>query len=185
MRFDTMRAMRTRIAALCLLSSLIVAMSSNAPFAAGQDRVRAGEFLVDPPTLINLGFEWFIDGDDNRNASVEISYRKKGDTAWKRAQPCCGCRESESSTARQLDVISPNMFAGSILDLEPDTAYEAEFVLSDPDGADGHDEDDRHREDASRADARRGRPHIPRLPARIPGTEDSSRPSKDSCAPTT
>jgi hypothetical protein len=29
------------------------------------------------------------------------------------------------------------MFAGSILDLEPDTAYEARFVLSDPDGVTG------------------------------------------------
>src|SRR5260221_2595874 len=33
-----------------------------------------------------------------------------------------------------FDVISPNMFAGSILDLEPDTAYEARFAMSDPDG---------------------------------------------------
>ena len=33
--------------------------------------VTAGEFVVDPPTLINLGFEWFIEGDDNRNASVD------------------------------------------------------------------------------------------------------------------
>jgi len=33
-----------------------------------------------------------------------------------------------------FDVVSPNMFAGSILDLEPDTAYEARFVMSDPDG---------------------------------------------------
>ena len=33
-----------------------------------------------------------------------------------------------------FDVISPNMFAGSILDLEADTAYEARFVMSDPDG---------------------------------------------------
>ena len=34
-------------------------------------------------------------------------------------------------------LVSPNMFAGSILDLEPDTAYEARFVLSDPDGVSG------------------------------------------------
>jgi hypothetical protein len=34
-------------------------------------------------------------------------------------------------------VVSPNMFAGSILDLEPDTAYEARFVLSDRDGLAG------------------------------------------------
>ena len=37
----------------------------------------------------------------------------------------------------QVDVIAPNMFAGSILDLEPDTAYEAQFVMSDPDGIRG------------------------------------------------
>ena len=36
-----------------------------------------------------------------------------------------------------FDVVSPNMFAGSILDLEPDTAYEARFTMSDPDGLAG------------------------------------------------
>lgn len=44
--------------------------------------VTAGEFIVDPPTLINLGFEWMIQGDDNRNAKAEASYRKKGDSKW-------------------------------------------------------------------------------------------------------
>ena len=32
----------------------------------------------------------------------------------------------------RLDLVSPNMFAGSILDLEPDTEYEAKFEMSDP-----------------------------------------------------
>ena len=40
---------------------LVVAQSRD-------DRTTTGEFIVDPPTLINLGFEWFIEGDDNRNA---------------------------------------------------------------------------------------------------------------------
>jgi hypothetical protein len=34
-------------------------------------------------------------------------------------------------------VIAPNMFAGSVLDLEPDTAYEVRFVMTDPDGVQG------------------------------------------------
>jgi hypothetical protein len=34
-----------------------------------------GEFVIDPPTLINLGFEWLIEGDDNRNATVEVAER--------------------------------------------------------------------------------------------------------------
>ena len=40
--------------------------------------VTPGELVIEPPTLINLGFEWFIQGDANRNAAVEVSYRKKG-----------------------------------------------------------------------------------------------------------
>src|SRR5262245_12798385 len=46
-----------------------------------------GELVIEPPTLINLGFEWFIQGDVNRNASVEVAFRKKGDTMWRTALP--------------------------------------------------------------------------------------------------
>ncbi len=99
--------------------------------------VTAGEFLVDPPTLINLGFEWFIQGDDNRNASVDVSYRKQGTTDWKPALPLLRLQGERIRQGDQLDVTSPNMFAGSILDLEPATAYEARFVLRDPDGVSG------------------------------------------------
>ena len=98
-------------------------------------KVRPGEFVVDHPTLINLGFEWIVQGDDNRNAHVEVSYRKQGETPWKQALPLLRLQgERIYQTEGVFDVISPNMFAGSILDLEPDTGYEARFVLSDPDG---------------------------------------------------
>src|ERR1700733_2258355 len=46
-----------------------------------------GDFWVEPPTLRALGFEWRITGDDNRNASVAVSYRKKGDPSWRKALP--------------------------------------------------------------------------------------------------
>jgi hypothetical protein len=98
-------------------------------------KVKPGELVVDHPTLINLGFEWVIDGDDNRNARVDVSYRKQGDTLWKQALPLLRLQgERIYQTDGVFDVISPNMFAGSILDLEPDTAYDARFVMSDPDG---------------------------------------------------
>src|SRR5689334_12466786 len=47
--------------------------------------VTPGQFVIEPPTLQNLGFEWYIDGDANRNATVSIFYRKTSDTsgAWK------------------------------------------------------------------------------------------------------
>jgi hypothetical protein len=105
--------------------------------AAAANAVSAGEFIVDPPTLINLGFEWFIDGDDNRNASVDVSYRKQGTSEWKPGLPLLRLQGERIKQGDQLDVTSPNMFAGSILDLDPDTAYEARFVLRDPDGTTG------------------------------------------------
>jgi hypothetical protein len=104
---------------------------------ANLNGVTAGDFLIDPPTLINLGFEWFIQGDENRNAAVTVSYRKKGESVWKDALPLLRLKGERVYMASQVDVISPNMFAGSILDLEPDTAYEAQFVMSDPDGVRG------------------------------------------------
>jgi len=100
------------------------------------DKVTAGEFYAERPTLISLGFEWRIEGDDNRNSSVAVSYRKKGDTAWKEGLPLLrlgGERINENAFA----YIVPNMFAGSIFDLEPGTEYECRFVLSDPDGVEG------------------------------------------------
>jgi hypothetical protein len=40
--------------------------------------VQAGERVIEPPTLSNLAFEWFIQGDANRNAAVDVTFRKKG-----------------------------------------------------------------------------------------------------------
>ena len=136
--------MTTRRLALVSLIALSLSGSSvrhaGTLLAAGDNAVTARDLVVDPPTLINLGFEWFIDGDDNRNAVVDVSYRKAGERDWKRALPLLRLQGERIYNGAQLDVVSPNMFAGSILDLEPDTAYEAQFRLSDPDGVSGETE---------------------------------------------
>src|SRR3989442_129945 len=107
----------------------------RAAAAENGNKVKPGEFIIDHPTLINLGFEWLIQGDDNRNAQVGVSYRKQGETQWKQGLPLLRLHgERIYQNQGVFDVVSPNMFAGSILDLEPDTAYEARFVMSDPDG---------------------------------------------------
>jgi hypothetical protein len=126
---------------LCFVAGLLLAGPAvvwyPAVRAAERNDIRPGEFIVDPPTLINLGFEWFVDGDDNRNATVEVTYRRSGERQWKRGLPLLRLQGERINNGALLDVISPNMFAGSILDLEPDTAYEAQFVLTDPDGVHG------------------------------------------------
>src|SRR5438034_7326852 len=120
-----------RLQALAALLSFGVVAGA----AEKEIKVKAGEFVIDPPTLINLGFEWVIQGDDNRNAKVEVSYRKQGEALWKQALPLMRLQgERIYQNQGVFDVISPNMFAGSILDLEPDTTYEARFAMSDPDG---------------------------------------------------
>src|SRR6476620_6202053 len=122
-------------AALCLV---LVSQGPRARAAdAKSNAVTSGEFIIDPPTLINLGFEWMIQGDDNRNAAVAVSYRKKGESQWRQGMPLLRLQNEEIFQGDRLDVVAPNMFAGSILDLEPDTEYEARFVLSDPDGVQG------------------------------------------------
>ena len=113
------------------------------PKAAKANAVTALDFRIDPPTLINLGFEWSISGDDNRTAKVEVTYRKKGTTEWKKAMPLMRLQGEQvywgvaKDDDHVIKLVSPNMFAGSILDLEPDTAYEAKFVMTDPDGVTG------------------------------------------------
>ncbi len=52
-----------------------------------QVNTTSGDFSIEPATLVSLGFEWKISGDDNRNASVEVTYRKVGDSAWHKSLP--------------------------------------------------------------------------------------------------
>ena len=104
--------------------------------AHGADKVTAKDFFAEPPTLLSLGFEWQIDGDENHNAAVAVSYRKKGEQAWKEGLPMLRL-DHERINENALQYTTPNMFAGSIFDLEPATDYECRFVLSDPDGVEG------------------------------------------------
>jgi hypothetical protein len=162
------------------------AAAVGAGAGAGANRVTAGAFYVERPTLENLGFEWRVSGDANRNASVQVAYRRKGTSAWKAGLPLlrlngedthsAGCAppggappggaapaggppgggptgdgppgaatSGPAPAARGLPIcftgaftyVAPNMFAGSLFDLQPDTEYEARFTLTDPDGVSG------------------------------------------------
>ena len=124
-----------RLATACL--AILLGSTGIAEQGPPANAVTPGELFVEPPTLINLGFEWRIDGDANRNAKVDVSYRKAGENAWQTAMPLLRLQGERTTQPNVFALVSPNMFAGSILDLEPDTPYEARFVLSDPDGVSG------------------------------------------------
>jgi len=116
---------------LVAVCTLCIARLTAAPTDA---QVTPGEFIVEHPTLTNLGFEWHIDGDANRNAAVDVTFRKQGDPAWRRAMPLLRLQGEQTYSPNTWNLIAPNAFMGSVLDLEPDTAYEVRMIMTDPDG---------------------------------------------------
>ena len=106
--------------------------------ALAQDAAEVGRFTVEHPTLLNLGFEWAIEGDADRDASVSVEFRRAGQSEWRQAPPLVRIGgERVFRTREHLDYTVPDGFAGSILNLEPGTEYECRLTLSDPDGASG------------------------------------------------
>ncbi len=96
--------------------------------AFGADSSKPGKFVINPPTLICLGFEWEIEGDDNWNASCQVQYRPSAGGDWQTALPL-------HRTTYKVDSIP--ILAGSIFDLQPGTEYEVKLTLTDPDGVEG------------------------------------------------
>ena len=68
---------------VCVLGAVVALQCA----ARADDRTAALELAVEPPTLISLGVDWWIDGDDNRNASVSVEYRRASDPTWRRGLP--------------------------------------------------------------------------------------------------
>ncbi len=104
--------------------------------AGGQDPemvVRPGDAVVEPPTTSALGVEWRVEADSNRNASVALAWRRAGEPAWHDGLPLLRLEGEQVQQGASFHYVAPNMFAGSIFDLSPDTPYEIRLRLSDPD----------------------------------------------------
>jgi hypothetical protein len=97
------------------------------------DEITPGRFFMDPPTIHNLGFRWYIEGDNNRNATVKMDYRPAGESDWQPAQPMLRV-QYEVANRDYGPWRCGNLFAGSVLFLEPDMQYEVRLTMSDPDG---------------------------------------------------
>ncbi len=120
-----------------LIAGLFIVSIFLPHLSQAQNRVQPGEFIIEPPTLQNLGFEWYIDGDDNRNSTVKVEYRTAGSgSEWKMGMPLLRIGDEHIGRAG-IDYTTPHMFAGSILDLNIGTQYEARFTMQDPDGVEG------------------------------------------------
>jgi hypothetical protein len=95
---------------------------------------RAGDLVVEPPTTGALGVEWRIEGDANRNATVALAWQRAGENTWHEGAPMFRLQGEEVLQGESFHYVAPNMFAGSVFDLEPGTKYNLRVQLSDPDG---------------------------------------------------
>ncbi len=103
-----------------------------------QEKIKTGKIVVEPPTLISLGFELDFKGDQNRNATVHTAYRVSGTKNWKEALPLLRLGgERVFRKMENLEYTVPDLFAGSVFDLLPDTEYECRFTIKDPEGVEG------------------------------------------------
>jgi hypothetical protein len=94
---------------------------------------KPGAVIMEPPTTGALGVEWRIEGDDNRNAAVALAWRRTGEMVWHDALPLLRLQGEAVQQGASYHYVAPNMFAGSVFGLDPDTAYDIRLRLSDPD----------------------------------------------------
>ena len=124
------------MACLALTVSLIDTTPSAAQSADTGSRLDAVTHAakLDPATPHSLGLRWHVAGDSNGNATVAVAFRRAGSEAWVEALPLLRVRPENQHPVRRRDGIV--LFAGSLLELTPDTAYEIRLRLHDPDGGD-------------------------------------------------
>jgi hypothetical protein len=87
--------------------------------------------LGNPPTLICLGFEWYIEGDYNRNANVDVEYRVKEQKCGKNIVSLIKISKEKAGTP-EWNNVTPNIFSGRMINLQPGTEYECRFTGNDP-----------------------------------------------------
>lgn len=106
-----------------------------------QAAVPVGEPALDPATVRSLGIYWIIRDTDSQPATVRIDYRATGTREWRAGMALLrvdrGPFRGEGGKPKAPTVTVPEgarLFAGSIVLLEPDTAYQLRLTLSDSGG---------------------------------------------------
>lgn len=119
----------------CQFVYVALGLAVGVVIVGADDNVEAGKITFHVPTLHAVGMEWAITGDDNRNAVVELSYRKVGAPRFSNAHPMLRIGGETTGTDLYWNRYeTSHHFAGSIFGLEPDTDYEVRFIMRDLDG---------------------------------------------------
>jgi hypothetical protein len=107
----------------------ILSVLAGGSRASADDVLHPGVVNLDRPTLVTLGVQLLVSGDDDHDAQVAVRYRPVGDPVWRDAMPLYRVHP-EDVVGRTV----PEQFAGSIFNLAPATDYDIELHATDPDG---------------------------------------------------
>ena len=102
------------------------------PTVSASNAAQPDEPVAEPATFHSLGVRWSVRGDANANALIGMHYRPRGESAWREALALF--RTDPRFVSAENRVAGGWLFAGSIVDLVPDTEYEVALTLADPDG---------------------------------------------------
>ncbi len=124
------RSSRFGVAALALMLHAVAAHAA--------DPIQTSAIALDPATLCCLGVVVPVSGDDNYNAQATLEYRVQGSATWIEGLPLLRVRPDtlgHESPPGDYGLPDPTpMFAGSIFNLLPATAYDVRVTVTDPDG---------------------------------------------------
>ena len=98
-----------------------------------------GEPVLEEPTLHCLGAYWIVAGDDQKQFRIDMAYRKSGDQPWRQSMPMFRVQKGDTTQnnahrAQLNPAADAWLFAGSIVNLAPDTEYELKLTLVKPAG---------------------------------------------------
>jgi hypothetical protein len=117
--------MMPAIAKRCLPPFLLLVPA----LANAQNATTAGAVTSPYPTLENLSVEWQITGDLDLDGVVSVRFREQGAANWRTGMPL-----QRVPAGSNVSFSWQNKHSGSVFGLEPDTTYEIELTLNDPDG---------------------------------------------------
>ena len=82
-------------------------------------------------TFENIGINYTISGDDDLNSSLQIKYKVQGSSTYKN-----GAMSMRAHPGLIVDgsALNMNFHAASAMYLKPNTTYNIQLVLTDPDG---------------------------------------------------
>src|ERR1035437_7029885 len=114
--------------------AMVLSLACQSVGLAANSSEPVGDPVLEPSTLRCLGAYWVIKGDDNRNAHVDVAYRKVGTQDWKAGPPLFRVEKGANKDHTiKLDK-DDWLFAGSVIDIPEATEYDLRLTLVDPDG---------------------------------------------------